>query len=667
MSVVLKRYEMEDELDVKVDGLGDASDDDDVLEPDDPEPDDPEPDDPEPDDPDNPKVKEKERTLMLKMACIDNQCMICGWPFRWSGGDRTHLGAMLYKIEQIYVSLTNHSYQRLFCDYHRSHVLHKHSRRLLAFKLLDLPEYSKPANLWDIVRNKIDTNGIMKPGRDVAANTRLISVQRSWAKKNMEVLVENIALQVVYTLDTAWATYTAFMGEHNSVAAGDPTKKSIYEWLESRLLSLSTTDSIVERDTHYKNLIHSACVDCNVTQTMLFSWETVIQGLYGIRKADANPSKDKTSKERNHEMAEEMMKSIVFFVYLQLEKRYPFLKKKKRSDVILVFIKQLFCLNMQTMTACFQDSSALDPPPNKKGSSGPYPKAMSLRHRYKAYAAFSACAVMHVCIKMSLDITNTIPVSETEETAARYRQIPASIPFLTVCLAMDLDQFWKYVVVECAEYGFSTYEARTRKTVHQFYFGIEGIMRFKVNDSADMYHHKMHGLFKNSIGGITARMVSAQGLAMHMFALGDMGDPADCTFNKMLKKIPKHLENVGLLLPTASQGPPVMVSDLFKLDPKYDAPEIPLKILSGMRACLLSHAEAIKNQDVITSSTLLSTHTPPGVWCKLMRARTHKNAVEKLLRMPLLFNEMVTYHVSTCVRYLVQKLLASPDPLEDAT
>ena len=34
------------------------------------------------DDPFSQKVKERERHVQLKMACIDNQCMICGWPYR---------------------------------------------------------------------------------------------------------------------------------------------------------------------------------------------------------------------------------------------------------------------------------------------------------------------------------------------------------------------------------------------------------------------------------------------------------------------------------------------------------------------------------------------------------------------------------------------------------
>jgi hypothetical protein len=62
---------------------------------------------------------------------------------------------------------------------------------------------------------------------------------------------------------------------------------------------------------------------------------------------------------------------------------------------------------------------------------------------------------------------------------------------------------------------------------------------------------------------------------------------------------------------------------------------------------------------------LLNRTSPPGLWCKLMRAPTHKRAVEKMLRMPLLFNEMVAYSLRKNVTTCIQKLLSGSDPLSD--
>jgi hypothetical protein len=86
-------------------------------------------------------------------------------------------------------------------------------------------------------------------------------------------------------------------------------------------------------------------------------------------------------------------------------------------------------------------------------------------------------------------------------------------------------------------------------------------------------------------------------------------------------------------------------------------------IFDEMYLGLLSHVEASENILSITSSTLVTTHSSPGDWCLFMRSNSHTDAVLKILRLPLLLNEMVTDHVRNAVRFLVAKLLAKEDPL----
>jgi hypothetical protein len=598
------------------------------------------------------ELKEKEQHLLRRLAAIDSQCMICGWPFRWSGGDRTHLGAMLYKIEQIYVSLTNHSFTCLFGEINRSHVLHKHSQKLINFQLEYIDGYDDPLQIWKNV-----TSG----------SGRMGSLEPRWARMNMQIFVENIALQVSHTLDTSFATYKAF------VETTDPKrelgKEEIWNWLESRLKCISMENRKNRFKIHLKDWIHTACRGCNVSETQIFAWETVSLAMYGIRKSHTKKIPEAANREASREkFSRSLLHGIVFFVHIELVRRYPFLKKK-RCPFILDFITQLFCLNLQAVSACFSDSSALDPPKYKRG--GPNLKDSSLRHRFKSYGAFSACAVMHCCMKTIISIVDAPP--EQAVDLDEVESIPESIPFSGVVLEMDIDQFWKYVVVECAEFGFSPTGVRTpRKTVYEFYYGTETTSRFRtVNDCLDKNPERMHGLFANTIPAITNKMISPEGLAMYMFALADSGNNGGDSwgvFVKNLNKIPVILGCVRRAMKTnVAVLDGSIVSNNFNCDPKDIDSDESVKILGSMRTCLLSHEEAVKNTNVIIGSTLLTSTSSPGLWCQLMRARTHKNAVEKLLRMPLLFNEMVTPHVRACVLYLIQKLLASPDPLGEAS
>ena len=66
-----------------------------------------------------------------QMASIDRQCSLCGWPFKWSGGDFTAVGQTLYQIEQLYTGMNNNAYKQLFSEHQQAHLLHQHSRNTL--------------------------------------------------------------------------------------------------------------------------------------------------------------------------------------------------------------------------------------------------------------------------------------------------------------------------------------------------------------------------------------------------------------------------------------------------------------------------------------------------------------------------------------------------------
>jgi hypothetical protein len=421
-------------------------------------------------------------------------------------------------------------------------------------------------------------------------------------------------------------------------------------------------------------------------------------GLIGIRKAHVPFSKRSATQrqELSDIIATVAMIYIVRAVTIKLTSRYEFLTGS--CHVLQVFIQQLFCLNMQTATAYLQDATALDPQPKKL--EGPIPKAISLRHRYKVYAAFSACAVQHTCIKMSLAIAGAVTLPDSDPHV-----LPELSPLLGVCLAMNMDQYWKYVVVECAEFGFSAssvYPRFSRQTVYDFYFGSPKIMRFKINGATDEYHSQFHGAFAESINGVTNAMLNQQGIAMHMFALSNTDQITEETYERRLSNYPLHICTIGNVLfenqkqstcPEQKEwhefngiylnygtgdnsliNPPYgVIHDKRKKTPASVGGDRYLTkfndecvaILSVMRLHLLSHVSAIKDMDVITSSTLLDRTSPPGLWCKLMRAPTHKRAVEKMLRMALLFNEMVADHLQKSVKTCIQKLLSASDPLSD--
>jgi hypothetical protein len=630
---------------------------------------------------DGKKTNERPQSEAFKKASTDSQCMICGWPYKWAGWDKTHLGATLYEIEEIYVSLRNHSFSRLFSDYHTSHILHKHSKEVLRTLCVDMTQYNEKKLLFLNNLFVKNYNLIVKYPNDDESDLQELRIQETWMKRNTAVLIESVTLQVVYTFDSALATYTALAEDAEVIDASTrQTHTFACDWINKRLKALSSASKLKDVREYYKNLTHSACQDCNVAQTMLFEWETSILAVLGIRKAHVPPKTDPHERKITREVAGMISTAyITTAVLLKVGKRYEM--SENHSQALVLFVQQLVLLNMQCVTTSLADAYAFDPPPKKRV--GPERKATSLRHRFQAYAAFMACTVQYACMNMSICIASVLG----DPNDAQMR----------VSLAMDIDQFWKYVVVECAEYDFTAsvdeFHSK-RQTVYQFYFGSESFMRFKVVNMLDQNHDQFHGLLVKCIDGITSKMISAHGIAMHMFALTDSAQLKKELFQKRLNRYPAGLCAIGKnfaekereMHPASTTckgiytnygfGGNFLINPLYGREPEIQGVSVRnmskclhedvVTLLQNMRPFLMSHTAALKNLEVITSSTMIERRATPGTWCKHMRSPTHKRAVEKLLRMPLLFNGMVGDDVQQKVYDSVRRLLSLSDPLMNA-
>jgi hypothetical protein len=263
-------------------------------------------------------------------------------------------------------------------------------------------------------------------------------------------------------------------------------------------------------------------------------------------------------------------------------------------------------------------------------------------------------------------------------------------------IAVSMDQFWKYIVVECAEYGFSgtttgppgdtttTPKPRARNTVFSYFFG-KGCDSepMQTNDDSPNWLYNFNIFFGLTMKKITRKMIESDGVAMHMYSIGSRDNDDRQVFRARIKQIPGRLAQYGLFFKndqeqkeldkwttlSGAKIPQGLLQTFFKEhDTTLTAQTYPDElevnaIFDEMYLGLLSHVEASENILSITSSTLVTTHSSPGDWCLFMRSNSHTDAVLKILRLPLLLNEMVTDHVRNAVRFLVAKLLAKEDPL----
>jgi hypothetical protein len=961
------------------------------------------------------------RAKILNMAAIDNQCMICGWSFMWSGGDRTLLGNTLYLIEKIYVSLTNASYLRLFSSFEACHTLHKHSRdgiklllrtqgplpanykgawfssnsqflpvnehfrrfqdRILLMCLLPIihpapdesvapvaPPRSAPKADRDEHRTKQSAHTAKVLADQEKATLKIAQAQddfqEHFLRTNTQTMIDNITNQVFYTLESALALRDTCLGV--SPETGEATDDD-RKWLDDRLWHLSDEITLADFANHYEHLTHSACEDCNLMETMRFTYDTTILAICGIIKSEIPMLKERKVKmklnitdrleilKRNgfdetdvneystsdyrsvvHTVKHELMHYLRIQVLKRVKYRYrlsvheAYSSYERHDRFIISFITHLVAMNLQAVSACMEDAMTLDPPPMKQGQQ----KSISRRHIYKSYASFSSSVIMHSCVKMSVtiatktcagedlvaplsspddnvvnDVDNPIVVQASHlgqpvvmtavpsnttvtrsrsavrggksramsrtrsqsrnvdpiangppavpaaggpggaaapavngaSTRARSRSrgrnaaaagppaaggsggaavgppaadgsggaaapaaggsggaalpaadgsggaaapaaggsggaaLPAAdgfggaavgppaadgssgaaapaadgsgeaaaaaarrdediaieaavdesvrnknphIPIHTrprvknlfyPLVAMSMDQFWKYLVVECAEYGFAGVPGpradpggenrnaefmtniqnlvpprpRENLTVFDFFFGKGGSLEpLQTNENVNVWMENFQVYLKSMSDNMTARMMDSTGVAMHMFALGDRARSDPDIFRERIKDFPFHLKRYGTYFRDDVQDPAEWtpqpdgsynriygnkhdgIRGQTAVNMEHPPPEKVLDIFDAMYVGLLSHVEARRNIESITSSTKITPLSSPGDWCLSMRSVNHTDAVLKMLRLPLLLNGMVTDHVRKAVRYLVAQLLAQKDPLE---
>jgi hypothetical protein len=626
----------------------------------------------------------REQSVLARMAALDNQCMICGWFFRWSGGDVTQLGAMLYAVETAYVGLADKSFPRLFADFHRAHVLHKHSRQLMA-NCVKIPiRYDILQHFEDILvsiwqdRPRLFPVVVLNGGTDLAWDDHLKSKQKQWMLMNTTLVTHNVAEQVAYVLDSAYATYLAFIARTVTV---DPVFMHMSEWLATRLDSLSMPVTCEQLNRNYFTKTHTACEDCNRAETLSYSWEMVIMAVLGIRKSDipAQTRKTKGEEKCSEMLARELVLFVASRVYCMLKQRYslPNLNDADEDEttyVLTYFINHIVTLNLQCAAAYLEAAVILDPPAKKIA------KKPSTVHRYKSYAAFSATAIIHACIQMSSCIAGAITDSPEQIPDPR---IPVAVHQpLPICVRLDVDSFWKYVVVEVAAIGFhpdDPDQPEDKMTVYDFFFGTDMHDLFRFNGAWEQYHQTFNASFTTCITSITRNVTNNRGIAMHIFALGSTGGERNQKqFDQGCEQVVHFLTGLSVMqgLPPECQEPgrdvmPLDVTEVIK--PSYTtAAHVQqmtniVKILRRMKGVLVSQKALKDNTDTVVMSTMLSNTSSPSRWCTYMRARNHKKAVKKLLRMPMLFNDMVPAHIREVVKFYYTKLMTLPDPLSRVT
>ncbi|KAJ1466870.1 hypothetical protein T484DRAFT_1756306 [Baffinella frigidus] len=599
----------------------------------------------------------REQSVLARMAALDNQCMICGWFFRWSGGDVTQLGAMLYAVETAYVGLADKSFPRLFADFHRAHVLHKHSRQLMA-NCVKIPiRYDILQHFEDILvsiwqdRPRLFPVVVLNGGTDLAWDDHLKSKQKQWMLMNTTLVTHNVAEQVAYVLDSAYATYLAFIARTVTV---DPVFMHMSEWLATRLDSLSMPVTCEQLNRNYFTKTHTACEDCNRAETLSYSWEMVIMAVLGIRKSDipAQTRKTKGEEKCSEMLARELVLFVASRVYCMLKQRYSLPNidvddGDETTYVLTYFINHIVTLNLQCAAAYLEAAVILDPPAKKVA------KKPSTVHRYKSYAAFSATAIIHACIQMSSCIAGAITDSPEQIPDPR---IPVAVHQpLPICVRLDVDSFWKYVVVEVAAIGFhpdDPAKPEDKMTVYDFFFGTDMHDLFRFNGAWEQYHQTFNASFTTCITSITRNVTSNRGIAMHIFALGSTsGERDQKRFDEecgMVAHFLTDLSRMQGLPPEYRQVAGVVPLDVTEaIKPSYtggDPRQQMTRIVSTfqrMRVVLASQKALKDNTDTVVMSTMLSNTSSPSRWCTYMRARNHKKAVKKLLRMPMLFNDMI--------------------------
>jgi hypothetical protein len=343
--------------------------------------------------------------------------------------------------------------------------------------------------------------------------------------------------------------------------------------------------------------------------------------------------------------------------------------RKINSRFIKHFIWMLIQLNIHAVTACLQDATAITPfaLAHKKDV-----KPL-LRNKFQSYAAMVGSSIIHLCMTTSHDIVHATTHS-------------------SLGIASDLNDFWKYVVTECADArigkDYKKPSSRTNlfnrtiradgsnngNTVFEYFFkGAGMIQRFQGARSTENYFKGFRTLLVDSLNDISDMLDGGHGIAMYMFVMENKSTQIDTAeYSKHLRTIPTlqrtvaetcrnrgkmSLDKLEVIKMTQSNLPRRTLVKQGKLFARNA-----IEYFDQMSYILVTHEERYRSKEWIMSSSL-NIQSAPGEWASKMRAKNHKAAAQMILRLPLMLNGMAPSHCRSQVQFILKTLLAEPDPL----
>ncbi|KAJ1465416.1 hypothetical protein T484DRAFT_1757434 [Baffinella frigidus] len=663
------------------------------------------------------------------LATVDRQCMMCGWPYKWSSGDESALGSALYAIERLYIQLPEKAYTTngLFTNHERAHVLHKHAKDSLKqynANVLNLkPEGYKKWNagsneeyngMDELDKFRTYLSALVRTPDGVVPLTELPKSPPhmvQWQDHNMEIIEDNVMRQVMWTFDTALATHGAFVEDERT------TKDDVKTWLTENLKTLSSDENMKNRDMFDDGYVHATCYTCNRQQTMTQTFWTTVWSVVGIDKPALKPTK-KTAKaaarnendedERDPDREEEpddagndpvghdpeeikkaafvdklnhkqahvairLMQRIRSAVGVKLLERYEMRKSNHRvvgevgtSFVQAKFLKHFICLliqlNLQVVTACLHDATAI----TRFSLAHKKDVKPLLRNKYQSYAAILGSSIMHVCMTTSHDIVHAGEGVHSN-----------------LGISCNLDEFWKYVVTESADahIGKDYVRPSTRvglfnrsiradgrnnsrtsgNNVFEYFFkDAASIQRFQGERSAEAYNKGFSELLKDSLGSVSDVLDGGLGMAMFMFILENKSTQTTNHdyFFKLHTMPPIHARIAKL-----SRAPDSDNQHSGHLETTTnDVRDAAIQYFKQMTYILNPHKQRYESLAWILGSDL-NPQSSPGEWGLKMRAQSHKSATRMLLRLPLMLNGMAPSHCKAKVQFIIKTLLLEPDPL----
>jgi hypothetical protein len=238
-----------------------------------------------------------------KMAIVNYQCIMCGWPFAWSCGDRTGVGETMHAIESVYYNLNPEAFPRLFGREHISHVHHLHMRNGIdtasAWRCDTHVRNYKGKNRTDI--DKQDAYNKERRTEPIAMRIRkklgnTYEISEGTQEQNLNSLVNNITKQMAWVLESTMGVSASLIN-----VPGDTSRQQragVYiPWLKNRISEMSSSRPKMRQlaSTCFRDYIHSTCDICNINQTQELKFWRVVSATVGIDNISHTGSTGKTS------------------------------------------------------------------------------------------------------------------------------------------------------------------------------------------------------------------------------------------------------------------------------------------------------------------------------------------------------------------------------------